>query len=276
MIASSPEKSPIKSQAKEDSITTDDIKMAASQNTTPLPPKWNDNTSAERDTIIYNLLIENKTIIAGLVTNISEISTIVSEHTARLDTVDDNWRKHELELRDLRELHRAAPGPELKINGIPLSYTDPVLNLSDNLLDCLGLLALKSEVKTMRLFVPKITDGSPAQQPQHSANRRVAPAINLFFMELSSCDIGLSVLQKKKQHGKIVFSEIMPDGPDNDITIFEMLPQFTYKLRQSTREVANNHGYKHVWVSNGTVFVRKNNNPEILRILTTTDLAKIK
>ena len=68
----------------------------------------------------------------------------------------------------------------------------------------------------------------------------------------------------------------MPDGPDNEINIFEMLPQYTYKLRQSAREVANNHGYKHVWVSNGTVLVRKNNISEILRILTTSDLAKIK
>ena len=129
----------------------------------------------------------------------------------------------------------------------------------------------------MRLLVPKeTTAGGPARQPQHSANRPTAPATNSFIIEFSSHDVALSVLKKKKQHGKIVFSDIMPGGSDNEVTIFEMLPQFIYKLRHSAREVANKHGYKHVWVSNGTVLVRKNNNSQIIEISTTSDLAKIK
>ena len=39
--------------------------MAGTQNTTPLPPKWNEMSSAERDAIMYNLLIKNKAAIAG-------------------------------------------------------------------------------------------------------------------------------------------------------------------------------------------------------------------
>ena len=117
-----------------------------------------------------------------LVTEIAEMSATVSEHTARLDTIDDNWRRHEQELRDLRELYCAAPRPELKINGIPLSCTELVQNLFDKLL---GLLALKSEVKIMRLLVPKITDTGPAQHPQ-DANRHPPPPTNSFTIGIDS------------------------------------------------------------------------------------------
>ena len=65
--------------------------MVASQSTTFLPLNWNEMTSADRYVIIFCLLIENQTSIAGLVTKISEMFATVSEHTARLDIIDEKF-----------------------------------------------------------------------------------------------------------------------------------------------------------------------------------------
>ena len=86
----------------------------------------------------------------------------------------------------------------------------------------------------------------------------------------------LSVLDKKRNHGKIVLSDFMPNGSDAEIIVFEMLPRYPFRLRQMVRKTADKYGYKHVWVSNSTVLVRKNIKSETVPIITENDLENIK
>ena len=228
--------SPVESHIQEHLNIANDSVMTTPQKNTSLPPNWSQMSSADRDATLFTLLIENKRCISGLVSKISKISATVSGHSTRLDTLDENSRKHEQELRDLKEMQRNTPRPELKINGIPLSCTEPILNLSHKLLDYLGLQVLKSEIKRVRSLEPKDTGSAHARLSQHVTVPRSTPVTKSFVISFKTRDTVLSVLDKKSHHGKIVLSDFMPNGSDAEITVFEMLPRYTFRLRQVTRD----------------------------------------
>ena len=83
-----------------------------------LPSNWNKMSSAERDAIMFKLLIDNKKCIDALITKVSELTSSVTRHSARLDALEKISSRYEQELRDFKELYRAAPRLELKVTGI--------------------------------------------------------------------------------------------------------------------------------------------------------------
>ena len=233
-------------------------------------------TCAERDAIIFNLLTENKVNIQTLVTKVSEMAVTVADHSTRLETLEKGSCRHDQEIRDLKQLHRAAPLAELKINGIPLPCTVPPLDLSHSLLDFLDLQLLKNEIKAVRIHEMREVASASTQAPSNVRENRVASETKSLVIRFKARDPVLQVLDKKKEHGKIVVSDIVPNGPTTELTVFEMLPYYIYRLRKKARECGNKHGYKHVWVSDGTVLVGKNDSSKILQIMTESDLANIK
>ena len=82
-------------------------------------------TSAVRDAIIFNLFTENKVNIQTFLTKVSEMAVTVADNSTRLETLEKGSCRHDQEIQDLKQLHRAAPLPELKINCIPLPCTVP-------------------------------------------------------------------------------------------------------------------------------------------------------
>ena len=162
-------------------------------------------------------------------------------HSARLDALEQISSRYEQEL------------PELKVTGIPSSCTVPLLDLSHKLLDCLGLQRLKFDIKTVRLLETLDATSASTQAPGNDSDRRLAPEFKSFMIRFRTRDIAMQVLEIKKEHGKIVFSDIVPSGPTTEVPVFEMLPQYTFRLRKLARDRGNKHGYRHIWVSDGTV-----------------------
>ena len=76
----------------------------------------------------------------ALAAKVSEISVTVADHSTRLDTPEQVSRRHEQEIRDLKDMHYAAPQPKLKINGISLCLVPcPPLDRSHKFFDSLDL-----------------------------------------------------------------------------------------------------------------------------------------
>ena len=84
----------------------------------------------------------------------------------------------------------------------------PLLDLSQYLLDCLGLQQLKSKIN----YTPASDKISDHREPREFKS---------FIIRFSTRDIALQVLDKKKEHGKIVSADLVPNGSITEV-IFEM------------------------------------------------------
>lgn len=228
------------------------------------PAEWDTLSSPQRDGYIYRMLLENKTTLANLVTTVSEISAKLDNHESRIVSIEDSNHQRDREIEEIKEkAHRAVPTSELKINGIPLTYTESLLDLAYKILDVLDLSALHADILSTRLIKPKPNAQGPG-------------TYNSFVLKFKSREVSMYVLHEKRQHGKIIFSDLVNGGSKNEVTIYEMLPPHTYGLRRLAKERGNQLEYKHVWVSNAAVFARKTDSSEVLSISTRADIKKIK
>lgn len=185
-------------------------------------------------------------------------------HDTRLDAIDESNKHRDREIEELKDKsYSSTPTSSLKVNGIPITFSKSLLDLGRKILDIFWLSSLHSDILDARLIEHNVVTGTPS-------------LFSSFVIKFKSRDISLHVLQAKRQHGKIFFSDIVPEGAYTEVTIFEMLPPHTFKLRRLARERGNNHDYKHVCVNNACVYARKNDSSEVITISTKADLKKIK
>lgn len=210
------------------------------------------------------LLIENKQNLAHISMQLSEVTPKIEVHDVRLDAIEESHKHHDSEIDELKEKsHSATPTSSLKVNGIPITFSHSLLDLEHKLRDFLNLSSLHADILDVRLM-------------EHKKSTETPSLFSSFVLKFKSRDISLHVLQAKRRHGKLLFSDLVPEGAKNEVSVFEMLPPHTFKLRRLARERGNQRDYKHVWVTNACVYVRKNDSSEIITIATKADLNKIK
>ena len=96
-----------------------------------------------------------------------------------------------------------------------------------------------------------------------------------FIIKFKSQFITRHVLKVKRKHGTLKFEDLVPDGSDNVISVFEMLPSYLNKLRILAKDRANERDYKHVWPVDGCIFVKKTDSSVPIVISTEQDLNNI-
>ena len=107
----------------------------------------------------------------------------------------------------------------LKINGIPLPCTVPPLDLSLKLLDFLYLQLLKNEIKAVRTHEMRDVARAFSQAPSNDFDNQVALEYKSLIIRFNARDFVTEVLEKKKEHGKIVISDIVTNGPATKLTV---------------------------------------------------------
>lgn len=96
-----------------------------------------------------------------------------------------------------------------------------------------------------------------------------------FIVKFKSPQISQLVLQTKRSHGEIKYKDLVPNGPNTKILLFELLSAYLNELRLSAKRKATAKGYKSVFESNGCVLVKKLNSSHPIIITTETDLEQI-
>ena len=96
-----------------------------------------------------------------------------------------------------------------------------------------------------------------------------------FIVKFKSQVINQHVLKCKRQHGMLKFKDLVADGSDNVVSVYEMVPHFLNELRILARDKATERGYKHVWPANSCIYVKKTDTSVPIVISTEHDLSNI-
>ncbi|KAK9753024.1 Baculovirus FP protein [Popillia japonica] len=80
---------------------------------------------------------------------------------------------------------------------------------------------------------------------------------------------------KNKKRTNITNRDIMRNGTDNKIFIYEHLSSFYKKLFWDAKQRARNADWKYVWIQNGHIFARKNDGSKIFQVRQAKDLDRI-
>lgn len=92
---------------------------------------------------------------------------------------------------------------------------------------------------------------------------------------LSSIDLKNRLLSKRRQVRDFKVTSCGLSGADNVIYINEDLIPSAQLLFSVAREFKRSHGYKYLWVSNGKIFIRKNDDSRALHIGSSDDLDRL-
>ena len=220
-----------------------------------LPTNWHQMSEVERSGMLFQMLAQNQTTMQSLVHDYRQIRSELTDYSVRLSTLENkneslstNSSAEFNQLKDLRR--RGASTAELKVGGIPVDNTVAFPDLANKLLEVLKLQNLCSDIlevfeikaKKKRGIAAAPTDNVDARG-ENGRNNAAARTDNVdargenghnkisFIIKFKSQFISQHVLKIKRQHGIVKFKDLVPDGADNVITIFEMLPPFLNELR---------------------------------------------
>lgn len=240
------------------------INMANLPAAAVLPQDWDALTSTQQNSLIYAMLVENKTSVNNLANKVDEIITMLNDHGSRIDALEQASHRWDQEVGQLKEQRHRAWFYGYWYTGI---MWFAINWFSQEATHYPWTTVASKDILEVREIIPR---GNPDTASQMTQNLRstdkctVQQAVKTFLIKFKSHDISMHVLQAKHQYGKLLVSDFIKSGPEVEVTVFEMLPPSIFKLR----------AYKHVWVSNVTVFARKSDNSENLEIVTKSDWDK--
>ena len=195
------------------------------------------------------------------------------------------------ETNQLKEVRRRGSNTaELKVTGIPVDNIVAFSDLANKLLNVLKLQDLCRDILEVReLKARKYKTTVPALNVialsenatnvnttnGNASNDNSRKKFTGFIIQFKSDYITRHILKIKRQHGPVKFSDLVSDGSDTVISVFEMLPPFLNDLRILARDKATERGYKHVWPVNGSIYVKKDDTSIPIVISTEHDLNNI-
>ena len=228
------------------------------------------------------MLVQNQATIQSLAQDYREMRNELSDYSARLSTVENSHaclsKNCASEINQLKELRRrGASTAELKVTGIPADNTTAFPDLAKKLLSVLKLQELCVdilEVHEIQTKIVKLTEDAASANgivPTDNGRNKYKG----FIVKFKSQVISQHVLKCKRQHGIIKFKDLVADGADNIVSVYEMVPPFLNELRILARDKATERGYKHVWPANGCIYVKKTDTSVPIVISTEHDLSNI-
>lgn len=170
------------------------------------------------------------------------------------------------EINDIKELHiHRGCKNEIMVAGIPNSCKLELSEVTKQIFSKLGVPKMFDNVCNYRKCKSKIdSDLCKKQKNTYS-----------FVLKLKSKLSYKSVLMARRKYGVINCADIFPGENIGKVSIYEILSKYKYDLKLAARSRAQTYNFKHVWIFNGNVCVRKNDDSEILNIVTNNDLRKI-
>ena len=147
--------------------------------------------------------------------------------------------KHLLKLLREELRCRGEPMSEIKVNGIPANTTVSHDDLAKKNLEVIGLHNLCSDILSVCEIKPKVAaqdvSGS-AGTPKTIFGDIAQQKLVRLVIKFKSNVIRQHVLQAKRLHRVVKFEDLVEDGPENVITLYEMLPPLLNDLRLLAKE----------------------------------------
>ena len=162
------------------------------------------------------------------------------------------------------------------MSGIPVENNTAFSALAEKLLGVLKLQDLCKDILEVReLKAKNVMDAEAAPNTNVNARNNNGHNRSAFIIKFKLQFISRHVLKVKCKHGILKFKDLLPDGSDNIISVFEMLPFYLNELRIIAKDRANERGYKHVWPLDRCTFVKKTDSSVPIVISTEQDLNNI-
>lgn len=206
----------------------------------------------------------------------SSISTLKTDLSGKISGVMSSnegiTKEQKRQAGDIRFLKRdgaevrSSIHPEISISGHE-GTTDANVDLKKLFVDLARFLEVKLEADDIRrtsLLKPR--SNSQSERPDNAA----PPG---FVVTLYSASHALKILDARHKRTKILNSDIINGSTSNrQIFINNVVKQETYRLLQTVKSWARNHGFRFVWQTEGRVLLRKQERARVIQINSEEDL----
>lgn len=167
----------------------------------------------------------------------------ISNQASRLSSLENKHesapRHHSAEIDQLKELRRrGSPTAELRVGGIPGDYKEQIDVIVNKILNILKLQDLCADILEIREIKPKNVANNDSEQASEAEANTTSNKPRAIVVKFKSHYISQHVMSVKRKHGTIKQNEVIENGTEDAITIFDMLPPFLQDLHIRAQERA--------------------------------------
>lgn len=210
----------------------------------------------------------------ALTTKIDALAEKVDEQAKVIKELEDENQTLRTEVAALKERQaRGRPKAEIKVAGIPVKFQSSLSELTIGIFSKLGIAKETADIHDIRLLNQRPPRSTQAGDT-HSRTSDQAQNISYIIQFKSFC-VRDKVLATKRKYGALKISTIFATDVDSNIEMYEMLSPYAHNLRLAAKTRARAKGYKYTWTREDNVLVRKDENWEIINVVTDSDLEQI-
>ncbi|CAB0044875.1 unnamed protein product [Trichogramma brassicae] len=209
-----------------------------------------------------------------------KIEDLIADANKKNDDTRNALAATRAEIIQLKEYLLIQPSTEMCVYGLPLflphDTTEDLSNIFKSILNVLRADRCHQDVLRYKLIIksgPASARRTDDDKPSKSARSTTFSFVAVFTQNVSRAH----VIKRKRIHGPLKLSEIVPDhaGPDVEVGLYEQMPPYVYKLFRAARARAKQQGWMSVYQEDGQLYARKTRDTEPIGIFTETDLASI-
>ena len=214
---------------------------------------------------------------AELASKIDNFNAIISHHSSQIKLLEDQNMILRAEIEGLKDINR-QPSSEIKVSGIPSTCTVLIAEIAHNLLKYINADSAINDIFEIRPITPKTSTLNPdtsASTSTDQTNNLSTPLTSSFVIQFRSVCERDRVLRLKRIAKTINLENLIQNGGDVKVDVFEMLSPRVFKLYNLVKSNSTKLGFKFTWARGENVYVRKSEKSSIITITTEGDLSKM-
>lgn len=251
-------------------------------NSNPLAEWEHLNTSQQLALIMQNTqsMSHDLSVLKSDVASIKSEVSLVRDQLTNVSAIVDQHSAAILHLRDQQSKNlifcSQQPSAEIVINGIPSAIPLTHADIVKCVLHRLNLSHLSNDILDMRLFPSnsgenRAASSSAAETQQH--------AVFSLLVRFKSVQVRDFISEVKRKTGRLTAGDIFPDLDDASkkfiVYVNDFVTKPIYSLYKRTQAKARECGYKHTWVRQGNIYVRKDDKADVIQIFSDDDFSKM-
>lgn len=245
-----------------------------------LPPDWDAMSLDQKLAQVYVTAASGANAVNALSVKTDALNSKIDTLTAKVESQEIYIKELESENRQLhgevanlkeRQSKAGRANAEIKVTGIPRACQLTPADLTRAIFTKLNVAGDLSDIFDIREMNPKPLQAEAASMNGNSAQSQYFS----YVIQFKSLCVRDRVLRAKRSFGPLTLGVIYANGGDGRIEMYEMLSPYVHNLRLAAKTRARVTGYKFVWVRDGDVLTRKDENSDIINIVTNRDLERI-
>lgn len=238
--------------------------IIAAEDFEPVP----DGTQANQDTllVICNQLQALNEKYATLCNRFTEYEKVIGDLQSRCAAVD-SLREENRDLRQrVNDLEQHSRLSNLEILGVPEAASENVTTIVETIGSAIGLPLSAADVDVAHRVKSSIAPAADGvRRPRNIVVR---------FLSRQTRNKFLAASKAAKKQSPTTPGFVVP-GVSERIFVNEHLSPENKRLLKLTRDAARSKGFKYNWVSQGSIFVRRNDKSKAVPIKSLSDLERL-